>query len=151
MLVGIKTAHQAARAGRPRLFACLIALAAIGQTVVLPLIDHQAVEYSPWHTHVVLGSVNWSEAAWALAHHDHVYERTSHIAADEAASTPARVRVVSTDSGRTLTVAWAIDLTATLFSSLRLPAASLWQPLSAAEHGLAWRLGVPPLPPPRLR
>mgnify|MGYP000911172153 CR=1 FL=1 len=150
IVVGLAATPQTRRARRPQpLLAYLVALAAIGQTVVLPLLDPRLVDYSPWHSHVVLGAVNAAEAAWALAHHDHFYERLGQPASGNETALPGRLRVVSSDSGRLLASAWTVDLTTKPLAPLLWPAASLWLAACLLRCGAAWPPGAPPLPPPR--
>jgi hypothetical protein len=49
-------------------------LLSIGLRFVLPLVDRQAAERDPWHTHIVLGAKNLAEYEQALSHHHHFGE-----------------------------------------------------------------------------
>lgn len=111
------------------------------------MFDPSVVDFSPWHTHVVLGAANAEEAAWALAHHDHAYDRQP--ASPKTTVTHGRLRVVSLDAGRVLAATWAIDLTTAPLPGLLDPGAPLWRASTAQGTGPAWPRGAPPLPPPR--
>ena len=139
---------------------CLILLAAAGQGVALPLIDHHAVEYSPLHTHFVQGAGNLREAAWALAHHAHTFERPH--AHDPASGLPRpatptgparrlRLTVVSTGGSpqQLMGSLLALDIGFRRPADLGLPPLGLWRRLAPPAHFDFWAAAAPPAPPPR--
>jgi len=48
-----------------------VLLLAIGLRFGLPIVDPNAVEHDPWHTHIVIGASSLSETGQALADHTH--------------------------------------------------------------------------------
>jgi hypothetical protein len=160
MLVGNRRRHETVSDSRLRQAACLIFLAAVGQSLALPIVDHHALEYSPWHSHLVLSAGSAQAAAWAITHHHHTFEQqhphdpaTGLPFAPETPSPSAfrrlRVLVIGGDPGRLIASFVAVDLGPTAASGLGLPPVWLWQPIAAVDP-LAIRARVsPPLPPPR--
>ncbi len=130
---------------------------------VLPAFDHHAVEYSPFHGHLVLGASSASERDQALAAHSHSAALPSHTHAHDhaapaeqtASSTGAPPAAAPTIIGTSLLT----DLQALADSVVHVivdvdwllpqPAMALWLILLPAALLLLHRPPPPPEQPPR--
>lgn len=146
MSVGYRLRRAAEAATRSRRFACLVLLAAAGLTIALPLLDHHAVEFSPWHGHIVIGALTNQERALALAHHHHLYEQPQQhdpvtgqpvlpSTRGAAGSSQPRVLVLTDRLGGLVSFYGVVDLG--LFIAVALlaaaPAVSVWRPGMPAQ------------------
>lgn len=138
----------------------LVLLAAVGLIIALPLIDHHAIEYSPWHAHIVLGVSDDRERAWILATHHHTFEQPHQH--DPVTGLPlqphsdppraphaAQVIVTADDSGSLVAYYWAAELGLTASPSLSLPPSGVWSQLASVDPLPSFSDIAPPLPPPR--
>lgn len=118
---------------------------------VLPAFDHHAAEYSPLHTHQVVGASGAQRGALLAAHthgaghpHDHHAPGT----AASGSSAPTLVSLIALD-GLLALVAHAADLVTAPGLPLPLPPVALWVIAGAAVILLLRPLRPPPERPPR--
>lgn len=155
MSVGYRLERTTAAVRRPRLFTCLALLAAAGLTIALPLLDHHAVELSPWHSHIVIGALTEQERALALAHHHHgpAAGRPASPTRAGAKSPTPQVLAITERPGGLLSFYGATGLGLFIAAApmAAAPAVSVWQPFAPAEP-LSGSIHLASLkPPPRAR
>jgi len=120
--------------------------ASLSLNYVLPLLNAQAAEYSPFHTHLLLGG-SAADRAWLLAHHTHGLPH-----APAAASLPDHAPTIFTTGGG-LTSLLSGAAGGELLGAFDWPAALaplvLWALLVPAALFCLCLLAPPPEQPPR--
>jgi hypothetical protein len=135
-------------------------LLSIGLRFALPLIDRNAAEHDPWHTHIVIGARDLGEYEHALFHHSHELpdEHDSqtgsplHVQAREQANqrAPQVISIASQPEGKT--TALGIEIPSWLVPAPSLPgdwSESVWQSCQTPPVSGSGIHPLPPTPPPR--
>jgi hypothetical protein len=129
---------------------------ALSLNTVLPALDHHAAEYSPFHSHIVLGAATPAERDALLADHHHgagqphSHEPAESTGAAGAVAAQSNLTVIGARlADGLLALAASADLQSMPAGLGLLPPLALWLVLLPAALFLAWTAS-PPLPqPPR--
>jgi hypothetical protein len=138
--------------------------ASLSLNFVLPAFDHHAVEYSPFHSHVILGARSAAEREQALAEHQHgAGQPHTHAPADTGAGASSAASAVAWPNPTplvfatggwlegllALSAAGAPDLLVSLDWSAPQPVFAVWFALLPAALFFLLRTSPPPIQPPR--
>jgi hypothetical protein len=120
---------------------------------VLPVFDHHAAEYNPFHTHRVVGAVSPDQRAHRLADHHHGAGQphvhgASAAPSGPASTSPSVVGFTALDGLLDL-AARAGDLAVAADWALPQPPLALWLAVGAGAVLLFPLAAPPPIQPPR--
>ena len=125
--------------------------ASLSLNYVLPLLNAQAAEYTPFHTHLLLGG-SAADRAWLLAHHSHGAHQTQTDQTPAAAALPDQgATIINGGDGLSAVLAGAAggELLAALDWPDALPPLALWALLVPAALFFLGLAAPPPVQPPR--
>jgi len=141
--------------------AYLMLMISVGINLALPLLDHHAAEYKPWHPHLVLGALSASERALALAFHRHGYQQ-SHAhdpltgmplpgpaGYPQAQDQPVVLLIADVPDGLISGGMGDSVFLVPIAQRQAVPPSSLWQPFPPVELFRVQVAAPPPTPPPR--
>lgn len=124
-------------------------LTSLSMNWVLPVFDHHAAEYSPFHGHAVAGGAAQLHHLLEIHAHGAGQPHTHSEAGAPVSTTSGTVISLSALDGLLTLVARAADVVVTTAWPLPQPPVGLWLAVGMATVLLLWRATPPPKSPPR--